>query len=111
MLRRFVLDQSYPEIAAEQRVSEQVARKRVSRGRAALRAYVSIAATVLVALAVVGVALIAASGSGGGKAPLVAGSRSQLTRLIDSYAFLRRPQTAADRVPFYNVLGRAPATT
>jgi RNA polymerase sigma-70 factor (ECF subfamily) len=107
LLRRFVLDQSYPEIAAEQRVSEQVARKRVSRGRAALRAYVSIAATVLIALAVAGVAVIAAGGNGGGSHAIQAGGGAQLTRLIDSYAFLRRPQTARDRVPFYNVLGRS----
>jgi len=37
LLRRFVLEQSYPEIAADLRCSEQVVRKRVSRGRAALR--------------------------------------------------------------------------
>jgi RNA polymerase sigma-70 factor (ECF subfamily) len=37
VLRRFVLDQSYPEIAAELRCSEQVIRQRVSRGRARLR--------------------------------------------------------------------------
>ena len=37
VVRRFVLDQSYPEIAAELRCSEQVIRQRVSRGRARLR--------------------------------------------------------------------------
>ena len=37
VVRRFVLDQSYPEIAAELRCSEQVIRQRVSRGRAKLR--------------------------------------------------------------------------
>ena len=37
VVRRFVLDQSYPEMAAELRCSEQVIRQRVSRGRAKLR--------------------------------------------------------------------------
>jgi RNA polymerase sigma factor (sigma-70 family) len=37
VVRRFVLDQPYPEIAAELRCSEQVIRQRVSRGRAKLR--------------------------------------------------------------------------
>ncbi len=36
--RRVVLDQPYPAIAADLRCSEQVVRKRVSRGLAALRA-------------------------------------------------------------------------
>lgn len=37
VVRRFVLEQSYPEIAAQLRCSEQVIRQRVSRGRAKLR--------------------------------------------------------------------------
>jgi RNA polymerase sigma-70 factor (ECF subfamily) len=37
VVRRFVLDQSYGQIAAELRCSEQVIRQRVSRGRARLR--------------------------------------------------------------------------
>jgi RNA polymerase sigma-70 factor, ECF subfamily len=40
VIRRVVLEQSYGEIAAAVRCSEQVARKRVSRGLAALRAAV-----------------------------------------------------------------------
>ena len=38
VLRRVVLDESYPAIAEQVRCSEQVARKRVSRGLASLRA-------------------------------------------------------------------------
>jgi RNA polymerase sigma factor (sigma-70 family) len=37
VIRRVVLEQSYPEIAKDLRCSQQVARKRVSRGLAALR--------------------------------------------------------------------------
>jgi RNA polymerase sigma-70 factor (ECF subfamily) len=37
LLRRFVLEQAYPEIASELQCSEQVVRKRVSRARASLR--------------------------------------------------------------------------
>jgi RNA polymerase sigma factor (sigma-70 family) len=37
VVRRVVLEQSYPEIAEDLRCSQQVARKRVSRGLAALR--------------------------------------------------------------------------
>jgi RNA polymerase sigma-70 factor (ECF subfamily) len=40
VIRRVVLDQSYAEMAAELQCSEQVVRKRVSRGLAALRAMV-----------------------------------------------------------------------
>jgi DNA-directed RNA polymerase specialized sigma24 family protein len=37
LLRRFVLEQAYPEIASELQCSEQVVSKRVSRARASLR--------------------------------------------------------------------------
>jgi RNA polymerase sigma-70 factor (ECF subfamily) len=40
VIRRVVLEQSYAAIATELRCSEQVVRKRVSRGLAALRAMV-----------------------------------------------------------------------